>query len=407
MATSLTGLSTNFFPSAQNGFTTTLASTIASGATTVPLNSVAGYTNGQIAVFVVDPSDATKKQTFTGVIDTAGVQVTSVVWTAGTNQTHTAGATVVDYATATHISMMTKGLLINHGQEGGHKTLTDANGNEWIERGQTAAAVNQVKISNAATTGKPTIEANGDDASITLDLKPKGASGFVEVLDHNGNEVLKAGVGTASAVNEVTVTNAATGNAPTIASTGGDTNTDLRLVPKGTGNVKRGATGGSIDWWEEIGRTTLGVAGDTITVSSLPSRKYLWVIADCLDTAGTIDLQLRLNGDTGSNYAFRHSQNGGADGTAASVALINVGTNGVLTAPIHADIKINNIATKEKLIIGEAISRGTGGAANNVTRGEFAGKWADITNVVSSVTIFNPGAGDYAIGSEVIVLGHD
>src|SRR4051812_48203688 len=115
MSTSVTSVASHF-PSAQNGFTTTLASTIASGATTVPLNSVAGYTNAQIAVFVVDPTDASKKQTFTGIIDTSGVQVTSVVWTAGTNQIHTGGSTVVDYATATHISMVTKGLLVQHKQ---------------------------------------------------------------------------------------------------------------------------------------------------------------------------------------------------------------------------------------------------------------------------------------------------
>lgn len=110
MSTSVAGVTTNFFPDAENGFTTTLASTISSGATTVPLNSVAGYTNGMPAVFVVDPSDLTKKQTFTGIIDTAGVQVTNVVWTAGTNQSHTGGATVVDYVTATHMAMVTKGL---------------------------------------------------------------------------------------------------------------------------------------------------------------------------------------------------------------------------------------------------------------------------------------------------------
>lgn len=117
MSTSVASV-TKFFPTAQNGFTTTLASTISSGATTVPLNSVAGYTNGDTAVFVVDPSSVTLKQTFTGVIDTGGVQVTGVIWTAGTNAAHSAGATVVDYATATHISMMTKGLLVSHNQAG-------------------------------------------------------------------------------------------------------------------------------------------------------------------------------------------------------------------------------------------------------------------------------------------------
>lgn len=117
MSTSVSSV-VSHFPDAENGFTTTLASTISSGATTVPLNSVAGYTNGQPAVFVVDPSDVTKKQTFTGIIDTSGVQLTSVVWTAGTNQTHAGGATVVDYATATHIAMMSKGILVHSDQDG-------------------------------------------------------------------------------------------------------------------------------------------------------------------------------------------------------------------------------------------------------------------------------------------------
>lgn len=118
MSTSVSGLTTNFFPKPQSGFTTTTAGSVSSGATSVALNSVAGYANGDIAVFVIDPTDASKKQTFTGVIDTSGVQVTSVVWTAGTNQTHALGATVVDYATATHIAMMSKGILVHANQDG-------------------------------------------------------------------------------------------------------------------------------------------------------------------------------------------------------------------------------------------------------------------------------------------------
>lgn len=115
---------TNHFPKPQNGFTTTTSGSVSSGAATVGLNSVAGYSNGDIAVFVIDPTDASKKQTFTGVIDTSGVQVTSVVWTAGTNQTHALGATVVDYAAATHIAMMSKGILTQHKQDGTHSAVT-------------------------------------------------------------------------------------------------------------------------------------------------------------------------------------------------------------------------------------------------------------------------------------------
>lgn len=122
MSTSVSSV-VSHFPSAENGFTTTTSGSVSSGATTVGLNSVAGYSNGEIAVFVIDPSNASK-QTFTGVIDTAGVQVTSVVWTAGSNTTHAAGATVVDYATATHVSMISKGLLVEHNQSGTHSNVT-------------------------------------------------------------------------------------------------------------------------------------------------------------------------------------------------------------------------------------------------------------------------------------------
>lgn len=113
---------TKYFPSAQDGFTTTLASTVSSGATSVQLNSVAGYSNGQVVVLIVDPSSATAKQCFTGTVDTSGVQITGVVWTSGSNQAHSLGATVVDYETATHWSMVAKGLLVAHEQTGVHKS---------------------------------------------------------------------------------------------------------------------------------------------------------------------------------------------------------------------------------------------------------------------------------------------
>jgi len=42
---------------------------------------------------------------------------------------------------------------------------------------------------------------------------------------------------TAVAVNEFTIANAATGAGPTLTSTGGDTNVDINITPKGTGSV--------------------------------------------------------------------------------------------------------------------------------------------------------------------------
>lgn len=119
---------TKFFPTAKEGFTTTTSGSISSGATSVGLNSVSGLTNGATMVFVIDPTDSTKKQAFTGVIDTAGSQVTGVVWTEGTNVAHSSGATVVDYETATHWALYSKGLLVQHTQAGAHTAITNTSG---------------------------------------------------------------------------------------------------------------------------------------------------------------------------------------------------------------------------------------------------------------------------------------
>ena len=54
------------------------------------------------------------------------------------------------------------------------------------------------------------------------------------IRDENGNEQLQFQT-TASAVNHFDITNAATGNSPTLSAVGGDTNIDLTLVPKGSG----------------------------------------------------------------------------------------------------------------------------------------------------------------------------
>tara|TARA_A100001391_G_scaffold130497_1_gene89824 strand:- start:263 stop:1462 length:1200 start_codon:yes stop_codon:yes gene_type:complete len=76
------------------------------------------------------------------------------------------------------------------------------------------------------------------DAIQTLNNKtlesPKIGTGL---LDANGAESIKF-TATGSAVNEITVVNAATGNDPAINATGDDSNIDLNLVAKGTGVVQ-------------------------------------------------------------------------------------------------------------------------------------------------------------------------
>ena len=59
--------------------------------------------------------------------------------------------------------------------------ITDENGNEQIIFQTTSSAVNQIDVTNAATGNAPSITATGGDSNVTLKVGPKG-TGFLEVL---------------------------------------------------------------------------------------------------------------------------------------------------------------------------------------------------------------------------------
>ena len=62
------------------------------------------------------------------------------------------------------------------------------------------------------------------------------------ILDTGGNELLVL-TATSSAVNELTLANAATGGAPKFTASGGDSNISINLIPKGTGEVQSNGVG--------------------------------------------------------------------------------------------------------------------------------------------------------------------
>ena len=75
---------------------------------------------------------------------------------------------------------------------------------------------------------------------LAADLDANGNNILIDsgnsINDENDLEQIKFST-TASAINELTVKNAAAGNAPEVSSTGDDTNIDLKITPKGSGNV--------------------------------------------------------------------------------------------------------------------------------------------------------------------------
>jgi hypothetical protein len=102
------------------------------------------------------------------------------------------------------------------------------------------------------------------------------------ILDTNGNELALL-TATGSAVNEITLANAATGNGPIISSTG-ETNVDLNLNPKGSGVLKSGTAAVKIAGTETIfipaqamfGTTTNGADAQAVeTTATRPELKVL------------------------------------------------------------------------------------------------------------------------------------
>ena len=158
--------------------------------------------------------------------------------------------------------------------------------------------------------------------------------------------------------------------------------------------------------FEELGRTKLTSQSGTITVSGLANKKYLMVLTHAEDNTANAPLGLRLNGDTGENYAVSYSNNGGADSTGISI------TTAYLSDSLGANdgFAVTNIVNKsdeEKLWTSHAVGRNTAGAGTAPNRWEYIGKHAQTTNPISSVSIQNWSTGSFGIGSEVVVLGAD
>ena len=102
------------------------------------------------------------------------------------------------------------------------------------------------------------------------------------ILDTNGNELALL-TATGSAVNEFTIANAATGNGPTLSSTG-ETNVDINLNPKGSGVLKSGTAAVKVAGTETIwvpaqamfGTTTNGADAQAVeTTATRPELKVL------------------------------------------------------------------------------------------------------------------------------------
>ena len=157
--------------------------------------------------------------------------------------------------------------------------------------------------------------------------------------------------------------------------------------------------------WKEVGRTTLGTAGDTISVGSLSDKRYYMVLGD-IKPSGNVYTRTWLNGDTGTNYSTRYSGNGDADATITSTndTVTNKGTD---TTPYFTVQYFANLSSKEKLWINHSAEQQTAGAGTAPERMESVNKWSNTSNPISTIQQTNEASGDLASDTELVVLGYD
>lgn len=128
--------------------------------------------------------------------------------------------------------------------------IADANGNELVIFGTTASAVNEIKITNAATAGNPLINASGGDANVGLDFQTKGSGVFRFLGNSTGPAEIRLVEDTDNGTNYVAI------KAP--ATLGGDYTITL---PAGTTDFS--ATGGTGQFLKQT------TAGGAITVATI------------------------------------------------------------------------------------------------------------------------------------------
>ena len=206
------------------------------------------------------------------------------------------------------------------------------------------------------------------------------------ISDENNNEQIIFQT-TSSAVNQFDVTNAATGNAPQLSATGGDTNIDLALLAKGSGHV-----------------TIVGNTASGAIQFNCENNSHGQIVKAQPHSAGVTNVLLLP---------------AGGDSTLVSLESTDTLTNKTLTSPkINEDVAITATATELNLMDGgtsagttavadgDGIVTNDGGTMRQTTVQTFATYFgSEITNMSNLVETGALNAGSITSGFGTIDTG--
>ena len=153
--------------------------------------------------------------------------------------------------------------------------------------------------------------------------------------------------------------------------------------------------------YEPIATTTLGSAQATVTISSIPSTYTdLILVCNVKRTAGS-DIEVQLNGDTGSNYSFTYLYGTGSavgSGRTSNQTKANIGyaasTN--FTTQIVQFMNYSNTTTNKTFI-----ARNSPGDSGDVSA--IVNLYRS-TSAISSI-LLDPNSGNFATGSTFTLYG--
>lgn len=150
----------------------------------------------------------------------------------------------------------------------------------------------------------------------------------------------------------------------------------------------------------EIGRFTLGAAGDRLTVQNIPKKKHITIRAILL-ASGDLNSAITINNDTGANYDYREIDNNDAGESRVSVSALEV-DNGAANGTTYVEMKFYNILSRWKTGLMESV---TNASPTNQRSNYFT--WKNTTQDFNRIDIINNGTGSFDVGSEIIVYGDD
>jgi len=155
--------------------------------------------------------------------------------------------------------------------------------------------------------------------------------------------------------------------------------------------------------------TATATSGDSsITCGSFTATKHLIIYGNWEVQTSTALFGLRFNSNSSSGYEYRTATNGAADVTAGSQAQLGVlQINSNTGRPHYLTFDCINLSATEKSCFG-ATQEETTGAANASGKVEYAGKWANISQQITSVNLIRiSGTGTLTDVSNITVWGFD